>query len=162
MDKGRDSTSTDDATGAVITQDVTEDVLSLGVTEETDTVFGTSGCTAVNNGTATSPTANILATTAQAASTSADSRSVINLQRFAIPGSVTIPTSSPTAYSSDGGAYNYVRRFTSADSSKIANGCPTTGALPRCTADDAISDNQQQKLRAFEACGVGRRRRVSN
>jgi len=127
-----ETVSYDSSTGVLMTRDVTAEFLSLGVTEQSPiNISGYSG-TKANNGSVSSPSANILATTAQAPSTYPDSRSIIKLQRFAIPGEA-IPNNSPNVISYDGaGGWNYVLRYTTADAAKIVAGC-TAG----CTADDA-------------------------
>ncbi len=127
-----ETVSYDSSSGVLMTRDVTAEFLSLGVTEQSPiNISGYSG-TKANNGTVSSPSANILATTAQAPSTYPDSRSIIKLQRFAIPGEA-IPDNSPNVISYDGaGGWNYVLRYTTADAAKIVAGC-TAG----CTADDA-------------------------
>ncbi len=129
---------TDDVTGAVITQDITQDILSLGVTEESPSaipISGYSGTRAeLNNGSPTAPSSNLTATTPQSPLTYPDSRSILKIQRFSIPGPPI-----PTTASGSGGPYtssltghNYVRRFYAADTAKIALGCTT------CTPDDMV------------------------
>jgi len=124
----------DSSTGVLMTRDVTAEFLSLGVTEQSPiNISGYSG-TKANNGSVSSPSANILATTAQSPSTYPDSRSIVKLQRFAIPGDA-IPDNSPNVLSYDSsGGWNYVLRYTNSDAAKIIAGC-TAG----CTADDAGS-----------------------
>lgn len=126
--------SINDATQEVITQDVTQDFLSLGVTEEAPasiTLNAYSG-TRSNNGTATAPSSNLTATTAQTPSTYPDSRSIIKIQRFTIPGPA-IPGSNNVllSYGSGATAESVVRRFTAVGTSdaNVNNGC-TSG----CTA----------------------------
>lgn len=94
-----ESVGVDDTTGAIVTQDITEEFLSLGVTDLPENLadtcsglssgrscfVGRSGYLAVN-GTVTSPSSNLTATSAQTASVYKDSRSIIKLQRFSIPG----------------------------------------------------------------------------
>src|SRR5690606_24999255 len=127
-----ETVSYDSSTGVLMTRDVTAQFLSLGVTEQSPINISRYSGTKANNGSVSSPSANILATTAQAPSTYPDSRSIIKLQRFAIPGEA-IPNNSPNVISYDGaGGWNYVLRYTTADAAKIVAGC-TAG----CTADDA-------------------------
>ena len=78
---------TDTVTGATVTQDITEDILSLGVTEQIPVVGGLSVV-----GYDSTPLASLITeTTPQSAwPGGTDSRSVIKLQRFGIPG-VNIP-----------------------------------------------------------------------
>lgn len=124
--------------GAIITNDITEEILSLGVTEEAPSSFSIpgyagSGCSSANNGSYSSPSLNITRTNPQTASTCPDSRAVIKLQRFAVPGPSIQNNTSALSYS---GSFNYVSRFTNANATKIALGCPTSGPST-CTADDA-------------------------
>lgn len=130
------------ATGSITTQDITQEFLSLGVTEEAPAALNLTGAYGgvnnTSNGTATLPSANITATSAQTASTYPDSRSVIKLQRFAIPGPA-IPNNSGTNVLTSASSLNYVLRFSNADSAKIANGCPTGSPFPsgsRCTSQN--------------------------
>jgi len=127
-----ETVSYDSSTAVLMTRDVTAEFLSLGVTEQSPiNIAGYSGSKA-NNGSATAPSGNITATSAQTPSMYPDSRSIVKLQRFAIPGD-PIPNNSPNVLSYDGaGGWNYVLRYTSADAAKIIAGC-TVG----CTADDA-------------------------
>lgn len=124
------------------TIDITQDFLSLGVTEEvpnsiTMTHAGyTSGTKESSiNGTATSPSTNLTSTGVQTASTFPDSRSVIKLQRFMIPGPA-IPGGSSVLYSYGSGtsAQNVVRRFTAVGSNdtNVNNGC-----ISGCTAGNS-------------------------
>jgi Tfp pilus assembly protein PilX len=124
-----------DATQTVVTRDITQDFLSLGMTEEAPasiTLNAYSG-TKSNNGTATSPSTNLTSTSTQTPSTYPDSRSIIKIQRFMMPGPA-VPGGSNvlTSYGSGSTAENVVRRFTNVDDTKIAAGCASG-----CTADDA-------------------------
>lgn len=120
--------------GAIVTNDITEDILSLGVTEEAPSGMSISSPgytgTRASNGTATSPSTNITATSAQTASTYPDSRSIIKIQRFAIPGPAITDNSNVLT---SGSSLNYVMRYSNATTAKFSNGC--TGATP-CTAQD--------------------------
>jgi len=143
---------TNDTTGAIETREITEDILSLGMTEEAPSYLTPTGYTgaraAANNGTPTTPSANLTATTAQTATTFPDSRSVLKIQRFAIPG-LQIPQTTPVATAAyatyNVGGYNYVRRYTSANgpagnlTSKLVLGCQT--ANPFATADRCATLN---------------------
>jgi hypothetical protein len=154
---------TNDTTGAIETTDITEDILSLGVTEETPatwTVTGNSGTlyagsrAADNNGSATSPSSNLLATVPQTATTYPDSRSVIKIQRFSIPGPSIPVSASPGPYSihnTASGGYNYIRRYTNVDPTKILNGCPT--ALPATTAQRCTASNGDPTIEQDERYG---------
>jgi hypothetical protein len=122
-----ETVSTDATTGAINTTDITPDILSLGVTEEApSSITLTYSGTHSNDGTPTSPSSNLTATTAQTASTFPDSRSIIKLQRFLIPGPA-IPGGNNLVYSFGSGstAANVVRRYTSVGSSdaNINLGC---------------------------------------
>lgn len=145
-----ETVSTEETTGNILTKDITADILSLGVTEEypsdmaavlgelQDSIGTYSGSRAsANNGTATSPSSNMTATGAQSPLTYPDSRSIIKLQRFGIPGGdfTKTPTTPFAAYISNSGGYNFVRRFTNVTLAKIAAGCPDTvvTSTNRCT-----------------------------
>lgn len=137
-----ETVTTDEATGAVITKDITEDILALGVTEELPSsisMTGYSGTTEAGvTGAYNSPSSNQLATTVQTATTFPDSRSIVKLQRWAIPGPA-IPGGQNTLYSYGSGtsAINVVRRFSAASTAKIQAGCPTAAPAPSalwCTA----------------------------
>ena len=139
----------DDTTGAIVTSDITEDLLALGITEELDPALDIPAYTGTrsNNGTVSSPSANLTATTAQTATTYPDSRSIIKLQRFSItgppiPGS---PSSQNVLYSY--GSLNVVRRFSGGTTAKIQAGCPSTPAALACTARniDPNTGNQSRE-----------------
>ena len=124
----------DSSTGVLMTRDITSEFLSLGITEQSPiNISGYSGSKA-NNGSVSAPSANITALTPQSPTTYPDSRSIVKLQRFAIPGDA-IPNNSPNVISYDGaGGWNYVLRYTTADAAKIAAGCSLG-----CTAGNAGS-----------------------
>ncbi|MGD9628643.1 MAG: hypothetical protein AB7V18_05320 [Pyrinomonadaceae bacterium] len=141
-----------DTTGDIITKDITQDILALGLTHEAPSAMNIpgytgTGCSSANNGTPSSPSANLTSIALQTATTCTDSRAVIRLQRFAMPG-LDIPDNVNTmSYAS---SLNYIRRFTSASASKINSGCPTSGtAGTTCTADDIAegwtSENAQNE-----------------
>lgn len=141
-----ETVQTNVATGAIVTRDITQDILSLGVTEAapasiTITSPGYTGTPAVN-GTATSPSPNITATTSQLASTFPDSRSIIKIQRFTMDGgSPQIPSTSNVLYSWGSGSYTYVvRRFSTTDDTKIAAGC-TAGCTVRNADPNSSLEN---------------------
>lgn len=120
--------SINDATQEVITRDVTQDFLSLGVTEQSPdsiTINAYSGSKA-NNGTANAPSINLIATTPQTPSTYPDSRSIIKIQRFSMPGPA-IPGGNNVllSYGSGTTAETVVRRFTNVGNSdaNVNNGC---------------------------------------
>lgn len=138
---------TDDVTGAVVTADITADILSLGVTEEYPADLATAigepsgfaGSRAgSNNGTPTVPSSNLTAATAQTPLTYPDSRSIVKIQRYAIPGA-DFPKTAGTAYASynaAGTGFNFVRRFTAADATKIAAGCQVAPATTPCVVSN--------------------------
>jgi len=106
---------TDETTGVTITQDITEDILSLGITEQIPVVAGLS----VVNYDSTPLGSSITETTPQSASPGGtDSRSVIKLQRFTIPGAaIPGPTPNPgevaptTRWVYPFAGYNWVSRY---------------------------------------------------
>lgn len=145
--------SIDQATQTTIAKDVTQDFLSLGITDEASSALNIDGYTGTreysNNGTPSSPSGNLTSASPQSALTYPDSRAIIKLQRFEIPGPA-IPGGSNalTSWGSGSAATNAVARFgfTGLSGSAtnqmnqrrtlIANGCPTSGT-PRCTNSDA-------------------------
>ncbi len=146
-----ETVQTNNVTQAIVTTDITEDILSLGVTEEVpeaplslritnpatyNTAFGHS-----NNGTATAPSANITATMPQIAPTFPDSRSIIKVQRFSIPGPVIPgPNNFLISYGAGPTATNVVRRYTGATVPFITAGC-IAGCLPGNTEPAASLEN---------------------
>lgn len=135
--------SINQATQAVIAVDITQDFLSLGLTDQavpirsggTTTKFKITDLSYDD----TPPTSSLTATTAQTASTGTDSRSVINLQRYYIEGP-QIPTSG-TAYTSYYTAdknYNVVERYSGANAASVLLGCyNVAGTTLTCTNQDA-------------------------
>lgn len=129
---------TDDTTGAIITQDITQDFLALGMTYDAPSSMGISGyagsgCSVANNGTPSLPSTNLTSTTAQTATTCPDSRSIIRMQRFAIPGNDIPDNDNTISYRS---SLNYVQRWDNVNSSEIAAGC-----YIGCTAQDTVPTN---------------------
>ncbi|HEX8250065.1 MAG TPA: hypothetical protein VF599_17965 [Pyrinomonadaceae bacterium] len=113
----------DVASGTVITKDITQEFLSLGVTEQAPAVI------TIDDYDETPPGSSLTATTPQSPSSGTDSRAIIKLQRFAIAGP-PIP-GAPNAYSAPNGAtkylypysnHNVVMRYTGT-SADIDNGC---------------------------------------
>ncbi len=102
------------------TQDITQDILSMGVTERAPIGAGLQ----INGYSAT-----------------ADSRSIIKLQRFAMPGP-NIPDSATTSYTSnytiDGTSQNLVVRYDDVDTDP-SSGCATDTTVPRCTPVDSFA-----------------------
>jgi hypothetical protein len=135
--------STDTSTQAIITRDITEDFLSLGVTEQAPAALGLASpyVSTPPNG------SNLTSTTPQTASTGTDSRSVIKIQRFAIRGNTAIPnppSPAPTVITYDGSNWNYVRLYTGVDAAKAAAGCDSG-----CT----VSNTQPSGVSSFERYG---------
>ncbi|HVE55618.1 MAG TPA: hypothetical protein VNB22_02245, partial [Pyrinomonadaceae bacterium] len=99
----------DPTTNTIVTQDVTADILSLGVTERAPFTISGYG--------------------------TADSRSVVKLQRFAIPGvQVTAADTNYMSYPNLGGTnYNVV----------VARDRPTNNGVPTGTGAWTLRDNQQ-------------------
>lgn len=139
---------TDSTTGAIVTTDITEDILSLGVTEEfpfsantrieTPATYNT-GLGRADNGTATLPSANLLATTAQTASTYPDSRSIVKIQRFNIPGAAI---NNPSTLMTGTSIGNMVIRFMDATDADVTAGCvPLPGPVAICNGVDAFAAN---------------------
>ena len=121
----------DATTGLVVTDDITQDILSLGVTEQAPRIKDGSTVKFEISG------------YDHDTSKGTDSRSIIKVQRFLIPGPI-IPGGS-TSYTSNfsttsSGIQNLVVRYKSADAVKILGGC-TLPLLLACTADDADPTN---------------------
>lgn len=159
---------TDAVTGLIVNVDITEDILSLGMTEAapgdipitwpanyTNVPFGV--LTRANNGTATAPSANLTATAAQTASTYPDSRSVIKIQHFAI-GGPTITSTTPllSSFNVAGNDYNVVRRYTTATGVNLATAIPCNAG---CTLDDrfpdAVANDEKMHLKQANLPGAG-------
>ena len=125
-----------ETTQTVTATEITQDFLSLGVTEEAPSSITLNAYTGTrsDNGAATSPSTNLTSTATQTPSTYPDSRSIIKLQRFVIPGPA-IPGGSSTlsSYGTGSTAANVVRRFTAVGTSD-AN--VNAGCASGCTAAD--------------------------
>lgn len=124
-----ETVDTDSATNALIVRDITQDILSLGVTHQAPAGMAIAG---YNHSVLS--TATLTNTAPQTPSTGTDSRSIVKLQRFAMPG-LQIPSYTGGANGvhtfNAAGGYNYVRRFTAA-ALNYTTGCT---ALP-CVPDD--------------------------
>lgn len=149
-----ETVATNSATNAIETMDITEEFLSLGVTEQPPT--GASGIdivsydeTPADNRTDTAGR-NLLQTSPQTPSAGTDSRSIIKLQRFAIPGPA--PLSSGGNYLSTFSNYSTVIRYNSVDDLEIAGAC-----LFGCTAQNndpnSSMENYGHLKRAFVGTG---------
>lgn len=117
--------------GVIVTDDITEEILSLGLTEQALSL----GNFSINGYNHTSPNncvnvgCNLVSDTPQTAAIGTDSRSIIKLQRFLIPGP-PIGGGSNVLRSATGTApalnyqYNAIARYGNVDSgTKILNGC---------------------------------------
>lgn len=138
-----ETVQTNATTGAIMTTDITEDILSLGMTEQAPVIAGLS----IDGYDSTHPdnrsdliTRNINQTTPQTASTGNDSRSVIKIQRFAIAGpnipgpAPNLPEVAPaTKWLYPFGGYNFVSRFRGTVAA-IDAGC-TAGCTSRVNDD---------------------------
>ena len=102
------------------TNDITQDVLSMGITER-------------------APISADLQISSY--SSTQDSRSIVKLQRFAMEGP-NIPDSGTTSYASNytlnGKSQNLVVRFKDVDT-EPSSGCPTDTTVPRCTPGDVFA-----------------------
>ena len=143
-----ETVTTNPGDGSVITRDITEDFLSLGVTEPatqilngstiefkiTDNRYAQGTMTSMYDGTV-APTSLTPTTPQTPASNGIDSRSVIKLQRFLIPGKpIPTPSTTPTKYTTNvdigtgvNAAYNpgftVVQRFSGATQALVQAGC---------------------------------------
>ena len=131
-------TVTPDVNGnAPVTKDITADILSLGVTEPIqDTSLTVNNYLPTNmitlNGSSGAPSSNLLQTTPQTPSTTPDSRSIIKLQRFAIPGAIlpidgSANVTGATKYTFPSSSNNYAARYytaaTPVNAPLMDNGC---------------------------------------
>jgi len=110
-------------TGTIDTQDITEDILALGVTEQppTDSTIDIE----TGDYDEDPPTSSLTATGAQTASTGTDSRSILKLQRFAIRGpAITDASDVMFSFGTSPSWMTVVRRYSSVDDdSKVTAGC---------------------------------------
>ncbi len=144
---------TDAATQSIITTDITEDFLSMGLTEQAPQIADSDGTirfritdTRYDNGSVL-PT-SLTATTPQVpASNGTDSRAVIKLQRFVIPGP-QIPTTSTTPFtsyvsvnsnSSFKPGFNLVQRYSAATQTLVA-GCKDPSSSGTGTSCGTVMD----------------------
>ena len=136
-----ETVKTDPTNASIITKDITQDILSLGVTEQAPLIKDSSNNTKFEiTGSSydeSPPTSSITATTAQTSnvSTGTDSRSVIKLQRFVMAGPEIVGGSSNYMnYYSSPINYNAVVRYGGVDNdTETAAGCPSS----QCTAENA-------------------------
>lgn len=120
--------------GSIIIEDITEDILALGVTEQPITWnnFGISGYNHTRPDNSVGTGSNLTATTPQPPSQGTDSRSIIKIQRFLIPGATvpSNPSGSPryvtgVAGANSGENYSAVVRYSGATAITVAAGCVT-------------------------------------
>jgi len=126
------------STGAVETKDITQDFLSLGVTEQAPEAIE------MDNYDETPPSSSLSVTAAQSPSGGTDSRSIIKIQRFAVPGA-TIPgennpygAAGATRYLYSYSGYNLVVRYLGTNND-IDNGC-TSNCTSRINDDPTASN----------------------
>lgn len=133
--------STDPANGAIITRDITEDILSLGMTEQAVPLgLGPTQFQITHAGFNNTLTDNsqITSTAIQPAPIGTDSRSIIKLQRFVIPGAA-IPGINNALTSPLGAGYNLVMRYSGVDTDLEADqGC---NAPATCATTPGVEDN---------------------
>lgn len=139
-----ETVSTDNATGNIITQDITADFLSLGVTEQPPAGLN------ISHGYLETPnTSSITATTPQAPTAGTDNRSVIKLQRWAIRGN-PIGGTALTSFGTGSGAMNIVQRYTNVTSDSAAiSGCSG------CMADDVDPNLSNENLAHLKRASAG-------
>lgn len=121
-----ETVTTEASTGNIITVDITQDFLALGMTEQPSATSGINIHTGLYD---ENPiTSSITATTPQSVTGGNDSRSVIKIQRWTIPGPF-IPGGSnmKTSYGAGASAMNTVVRYTTVgtDDTNILTGCAT-------------------------------------
>lgn len=136
-----ETVDTDPVTYEILTKDITKDILSMGVTEQAPSGLAITGYNHTAPDNVPNTGSNITATTARSPSQGTDSRSVIKIQRFAIPG-VAIPNRFNVLTSSSG--LNFVMRFDNLTSTQIPTvplGC--TG----CSAADVDAMTFVEPLR---------------
>lgn len=152
----------DPATQAIITRDITEDFLSLGITEQATQILDNGGVVKFditdNRGyNDAPPTSSITATAAQAASIGTDSRSVIKLQRFVVRGPLIPNASNFMSWVDDATAtnrdYNVVERYSLATQADVTGGCAGVtcagqDAEPALDTSDAINERDGHLLLA--------------
>lgn len=137
----------DPVSDIVTTKDITEDFLSMGITEQAPSLSGFS----ITGYDHTAPGSSLTATSAQTASIGTDSRAVIKLQRFLIPGPA-IPGGSNllTSYASGSYLYNVVMRYSSSDWSEVQARCDSG-----CTAEDGDPNSSVERYGHLKHASVG-------
>jgi Tfp pilus assembly protein PilX len=138
-----ETVKTNTTTGAIETKDITQDFLSLGVTEQVPSAYvtmaGPYDQTAPDN-LADATTRNLNKVAAQLPSEGTDSRSIIKLQRFVIPGPAIPGGSNLLKSFSTPNPYNLVVRYGNATATNIIAGC-----VAGCVAEnlDPTSGNEK-------------------
>lgn len=144
---------TDATTGAIITTDITRDILSLGLTEQAPSSL------LMANYNSTISLTSLTATGAQVASSGTDSRSILKLQRFVIPGA-EIPRSGTGATSAyltywAGGGFNTAVRYTDVDDTDIGLGCRSGSSCTSSNVSDTSMEDYGHLKRVRVAGAVG-------
>lgn len=138
--------SIDETDDSIITADVTQEFLSLGVTEEAPSAISlydrstgalvTGTRASLNNGTFSVPSTNLTASNPQSMRTTyPDSRSIIKLQRFVIPGT-EIGVFNTTRYLNFLSSMNAVVRYRTITDAALRRGCPSPCTTPATTSVD--------------------------
>lgn len=164
---------TDPTNGTVITSDITEDFLSMGVTEPalrisqgstvkfdiTDNQFNQGTMTSTYAGTVV-PTSLTPTTPQSPASDGIDSRSVIKMQRFVIPGKpIPTPSTTPDKYITNVNigagivpkydpGFAVVQRFSGTTQAIVSAGCRDTTITGQLTTPAAINTSCGTKTNA--------------
>ncbi len=140
-----ETVATNATTLAIETKDITEDILSLGITEQAPIDLNL----ALPYVSTPPSTANLTLAAPQTASTGTDSRSIIKLQRFAIRGGTALPnppTPNPTVITWTS-PWNYVRLYTGATLSFSG------GSVNTCTTPCATANTQPSGVSNIERFG---------
>lgn len=146
-----ETVATDDTTGMLVTKDITEDILSLGLTEQLTNYDITYRTEDGGDYRELPPSSSLTATTAQAASLGTDSRAIIKIQRFGIPGPAIQGGSNVlNSYGSGSSAYNTVVRYSGADATKIQNGCSTG-----CTGVNTDPNSSLERMGHLKLATIG-------
>lgn len=124
--------------GAIITTDITRDILSLGLTEQAPSNASFQLANYNNTVTNNAPGGPLGNTAATAPPVGTDSRSIIKLQRFVIPGAEIPrtaggPTFALLSYSAANGGYNTVVRYRNVDATDLTLACAGGSS---CTAEN--------------------------
>lgn len=155
-----ETVETNDANNEIITKEITEDILSLGMTEQAPAGL----LAAPYDSTAPDNRADLSSrplnqTSPQTAPVGTDSRSVIKIQRFAIFGTsiaahnpATGGANNAITFGNVGGFdMNFVQRYTAATAALLPEGCPNP-----CVGDDidAISNSGMERYGHLKLSGT--------